>query len=160
MKLQEGLYMAEIIVSSLGAALSIFLFVFAQGFTGSGRAGVPSAAFFPIVISVILMLLSVYNIIRTVVRIQKEKKAGTYQKPVFVKGKVFQILAVVGLMVLYAILWNLHIGHFLLNSIIVFVPISILLSDETAWWKSAIFTVCLVVFIYVLFSYLLRVRLW
>ncbi len=152
--------MAEIIVSSLGAALSVFLFVFSRGFAGSGRAGVPSAAFFPTVISAILMFLSIYNIIKSVVRIRKEKQAGTYQKAVFVKGKVFQILAVVGLMVLYATFWNLHIGHFLLNSIVVFVPISILLSDETAWWKSAVFTTCLVIFIWILFSYLLRVRLW
>lgn len=152
--------MAEIIVSSLGAVFSIFLFVFSRGFAISKRVGIPSAAFFPTVISVILMFLSVLNIVKAVVRISKERSAGTYKKVEIPKGKITQMLAVIGLMVLYAVLWNYHVGHFLLNSIVVFVPISILLSDEIEWWKSAIFSICLILFIWVLFSYLLRVSLW
>lgn len=152
--------MTEIIVCGLGIVISIILFVFSRGFSVSAKPGVPSAAFFPTLISIVLLFLSILVLIKVLIRINNEKKKGTHKQIVFVKTKVFQFVAILGLMVLYAILWNYHIGHFILNSIIVFVPISILLSDEKVWWQSAIFSSGLIIFVYLLFTTVLRVRLW
>ncbi|MFA6846174.1 MAG: tripartite tricarboxylate transporter TctB family protein [Sphaerochaetaceae bacterium] len=151
--------MAEIIVCSLSTGLSLFLLYFAKGFPKSIKPNVPSASFFPTIIGVILLGLSLFNLIHALIRIKKAKSAG-YEKQSVEKGKVFQILEIVLLMFLYAFLWKYHIGHFLLNSIVVFALICVLLGDDVSWQKSVVFSTGLVVFVYVLFTFLLRVRLW
>lgn len=149
--------MIEIMINVAGICISAFLYYFSKDFAVSTREGVPSAAFFPRIIAAILLLLSIINLVKIFV----QKKKNTYKAPeATVKGRALQIIAVVALLLFYAILWKSHIGHFILNSIIVFVPICWLISDEIEWWKSLIYVVCLVIFIYLLFSVGLKVRLW
>ncbi|MCH3918063.1 MAG: PAM68 family protein [Spirochaetia bacterium] len=151
---------SEMIVCIISLLFSIFLFYFARFFPTSQNPDIPSAAFFPFIISTLLFGLSVLNIAKGILSAYKGKKDGTYVKEVFQKGKVIQIVMIVLFLFLYVILWYLHVGTFILNSIVVFVPVCMLMSNEKAWWQNALFAIFLVLFIYVLFSFLLRVRLW
>ena len=152
--------MSEIIVNIFGVGLGLFLFIFSRGFLSSAKPGVPSAAFFPTIISIVLMFLSISNLATMLVKSRKKSPSASEEKPPILVKKVIQMGIIVVLMFLYALFWSLHIGHFILNSIIVFVPISILISDEQEWWKSLLFSTGLVIFIYVLFTVGLKVRLW
>jgi len=151
--------MSEVIVCSISTFFSLFLLYFAQGFPKSVKPNVPSASFFPTLIAIVLLGLSIYNLVVCLIQRKKAKEAGE-KKEKIVKRKVLQIVEILLMLFLYAFLWKFHIGHFLLNSILVFTPVCLLMGDETVWWKSTIFSVCLVVFIYLLFTFLLKVRLW
>jgi hypothetical protein len=139
--------------------LGLFLLFFARNFPPSNKPNVPSASFFPIIIAIVLIGLGIYNLI-IYLRQKKHAKAEAEQQTHYSMGKVVQVGQVIALMLAYALLWHFHIGHFLLNSIIVFIPVTLLISDEVKWHKSVIFTISLVIFIYALFTYLLKVRLW
>lgn len=151
--------MANLIVCGVSIFFSLFLLFFAKDFPVSNKPNVPSAAFFPIIVSIILFMLGVYNAIVELIRLKKEKTSNNVKERIFF-GKVLQVAEIVLLMLLYALLWHFHIGHFILNSMLVFIPISLLISDEVEWYKSVIFSVCIVMFIYLLFTFLLRVRIW
>lgn len=149
--------MAEIAVNIIGLLISAFLFIFSRDFAVSSRPGVPSAAFFPTIISVILLGLSILNLVKYFVA----KKKGDVEKPIPIgKEKMLQFFALIALLFLYAILWYFHIGHFIINSAVIFTVVCWLLSDETEWWKSALFVTGVTIFIYCLFVMFLRVRLW
>lgn len=151
--------MIEIIVNVLGIAIAAFLYIFSRDFSVSTRPGIPSAAFFPTIICVALLILGIYNLVKIVVF--KKKHVDPASESIRItKLKVLQMLAIVSLMALYAVLWNYKIGHFILNSIICFTPICWLLGDEVEWWKSAIYIVGLTIFIYLLFGVGLKVRIW
>jgi len=152
--------MAEIIVCSFGFIISVFMLAYAQTFPKSFKPGVPSSGFFPSIVNTVLMLLSLFCLIHSITTMIKAKKSGTYTKKTVEKAKVMQILEIVILMFLYAGLWQVHIGHFLINSIVIFSAICVLFGDDAKWQKSVMFATGLVVFIYLLFTYLLKVRLW
>jgi len=76
------------------------------------------------------------------------------------EGRFVQFMGILLLLFLYAILWDNHIGHFILNTIIVFSPVCWLMSDEKEWWKTALYITCLTFFIYALFVFVLKVRIW
>ena len=71
----------------------------------------------------------------------------------------WELLAIVMLMLCYCLLWIFDLGNFLLNSMAIFLPIALLYSKERVWWKTLLFVTTLVVFMFVLFRYLLRVPL-
>jgi hypothetical protein len=149
--------MSEFIVCGINLAFAHFLIIFAQDFPKSVKPNVPSASFFPTIIGVILLGLSIYNLIHAII---VRRKNPSSESKTIQKGKVLQILEILVLLFLYAFLWKLHFGHFIINSIAIFVPVCILLGDEKPWYQSAIFATCLVLFIYSLFTFLLKVRLW
>lgn len=151
--------MANIIVCGVSIFFSLFLFFFAKDFPVSNKVNVPSAAFFPTIISVVLLVLGIYNSVVSVINLRKERASGVLKEKIQV-GKIIQLMEVILLMLLYTLLWHFHIGHFILNSILIFIPISLLISDEVEWYKSVFFTISIVMFIYLLFKFLLRVRLW
>ena len=149
--------MFEIVVNVLGIVISAFLFVFSRGFAASSRPGIPSAAFFPTIISVILLFLGILNLVKYFIA----KKNGEVEEEAKMSHvKLLQFFALLAILLLYATLWDFKIGHFILNSIICFSPICWLLSDETEWWKSVLFVTGLTIFIYLLFVTGLKVRIW
>lgn len=149
--------MIEIIVNGVGIAIAAFLYIFSRDFSVSKRAGVPSAAFFPTIIAVVLLFLGVYNIVKYLIA---KKKGNVEASEKMSRIKLLQFLSIIALMLLYAVLWNYRIGHFILNTIVCFIPVCWLISEETEWWKSAIYIVGLTIFIYFLFSIGLKVRIW
>lgn len=149
--------MAEVIVNALGMAISIFLFVFSRSFAAPTKPGVPSAAFFPTIIAVILFCLSIFNTAKYL----GAKKKGLVEEPQKInRFKLIQFFFLVLLLVIYTVAWNYKIGHFIINTIIIFSPVCWLLSDETEWWKSVLFITGLTIFIYLLFVVGLKVRIW
>lgn len=149
--------MYDIIVNAIGIILSIGIFVFSRGFAVSKREGVPSAAFVPRIIAVVVLVLAIFNLVRFIIKRAK----GEYEAPAKIQhARFLQLMAIIMLLILYALLWNFHIGHFIANTIIIFTPVCWLLSDEREWWKSAIYVVILTIFIYLLFVNLLKVRIW
>ena len=149
--------MAEIAVNIIGLLISAFLFIFSRDFSVSTRPGVPSAAFFPTIISAILLFLSILNLVKYIIA----RKKGEAEDPAPIgRAKMLQFFELVVLLFLYAVLWYFHIGHFILNTVVIFTVVCWLLSDETEWWKSALFVLGVTIFIYCLFVLFLRVRLW
>ncbi len=157
-RISTEIIMTEILVNILGLAVSAVLYFGSSSFRVSRRPGVPSAAFFPTIIAVILLVLGVYNLIVIFMKRKKgEKSAETVKMS---KMRLMQFFGVLALLVLYALLWQYHLGHFVLNSAVVFTCICWLMSDETEWWKTLIYCTALSLFIFLLFSQLLRVRIW
>lgn len=152
--------MSNIIVCIINIAFSLFLLIVSCFFPVSMKQNIPSASFFPRIVGSILLCLSVYNFIRVIFVLRKNKKSFSAEKNTIAKAKIFQLLEIILLLFAYAVLWQLHIGHFLLNSFAAFIPVSILLGNEVAWYKSTIYTICLIIFIYLFFTLLLRVKLW
>lgn len=149
--------MYDIIINGLGILIFAGTFIFSKGFAVSKREGVPSAAFFPRIIAVVVLVFAVYNLIRFLIK----RKKGMYEKPEKMQeGRFVQFMGILLLLFLYAILWDNHIGHFILNTIIVFSPVCWLMSDEKEWWKTALYITCLTFFIYALFVFVLKVRIW
>lgn len=153
--------MAHLIVCITGILYSSFLLIFSQQFPKSTKPNVPSAAFFPRIIGIILLGLSIYNVVAWLLarKQQMQEEQVESVKAGIAKGKTLQMVQIIALIVAYAVLWHFHLGHFLLNSTIIFFPLVMLLSDEKKWYYNAIFTVVLVAFIYVLFTVVLKVRL-
>jgi hypothetical protein len=149
---------SELLVTCAGLGFSIFLFVVSGSFPQSTQAGVPSAAFFPQVVAVIIFGLSGAQLARTLVtRIRNGN--GAEKEAVANKRNIIHIVEVLLLVILYCLLWKYNIGHYVINSIVIFIPIAMIFggSTEREWWKTCIFIVVLVAFIYCLFKFVLRV---
>jgi uncharacterized membrane protein len=149
----------EILVSVIGLGFSLFLFILSRKFPPSSQPGVPSAAFFPAIIAVIIFALAMVQVIRIAVKWKKTNKGEKPANPARNKKNVIRLVEIVLLMILYSLLWMFNFGHFLVNSIVIFIPIGILFGGavEREWWKTSIFIVVLVTFIYCLFKFLLKI---
>ena len=156
----------ELLVSIVGLAFGLFLFSGAQQFPPATQPGLPGAAFFPVIISTIIAGLSLANLCIVLVKRKKIQGAGSdtaqdAQHVQFARKQILRVVGIVILTLLYALLWGYNIGHFIINSIVIFIPISMLYGGarERQWWKTSIYVVLLVVLIYVLFKYGLRVAI-
>ena len=164
---QKGtMVFVELLVCVIALAFSLFLFVLSLQFPPSTQAGVPSAAFFPGIVSAVIFGLSLTQLIINLIKQKKIRSDGGTTQPGTEQGQsawkqALRIVEIVLLILLYSLLWIFNVGHFLVNSIVIFIPISMLYGGgrERQWWKTSIFVVVLVVFIYVLFKYLLKVAI-
>jgi hypothetical protein len=155
---------SEILVAFTSLIFSLFLFIGSRRFPPSRQAGVPGTAFFPTIISCLIFtfaLIQIINIIRKYLISSKNNgnEHTTAQDFTLVQKKVLHIAGIIALMLFYSFFWLFNIGHFLVNSIIIFLPIAFLFGGtiETNWWKLSIFIVILLTFIYSLFKLILRV---
>jgi hypothetical protein len=150
---------SEILVSAIGLGFSLFLFILSRKFPPSTQPGVPGAAFFPGIVAVVIFALAMVQVVRIAVKRTRpgggEKAEDSGQN----KKNIIRIIEIVLLMLLYSLLWMFNLGHFLLNSTVIFIPVALLYGGavEREWWKTSIFVVILVVFIYCLFKFLLKV---
>ena len=156
----------ELLVCVIGIAFSLFLFALSRQFPPAPQIGMPGAAFFPGIVSGVLFGLSLTQLIITLIKRRKISSGGettqtASEQPQSGRKQIFRIIGIVLLVLLYALLWMYNVGHFIINSIVIFIPISILYGGarERQWWKTAIFVVVLVMFIYVLFIYLLKIAI-
>lgn len=152
--------MIEIFVNLLGIAISAMLYFGSSSFRVSKRPGVPSASFFPTIIAVILLVLGVYNIIMVLIKRKKLDSNVDADTKSMSKLRLLQFVSICALLVLYAVLWLFHLGHFILNTAVIFTGVCWLMSDEREWWKTLIYITVLTIFIYILFGQFLRVRIW
>lgn len=150
---------AEILVSAVGLGFSLFLFILSRRFPVSSQPGVPGSAFFPTIVAVLIFAFSAVQVIGTVVKRIKIQKDGSTEDTGQKRKNIIHVIEIVLLLVLYSLLWLFNIGHFLANSIVIFIPIALLYGGavEREWWKTSIFIVVLVVFIYCFFKYFLKV---
>ena len=156
----------EIVVSVIGLAFGVFLLVGARQFPPATQPGMPGAAFFPYIVSVVILILSIATLVIALAKRKRMQSNSGNTEPdakqaQFARNQAFRIAGVVLLSLFYALLWHLNIGNFLINSLVFFIPIAILYdgAKERPWWKTAIFVSVLVVFIYILFKYVLRVAI-
>jgi hypothetical protein len=149
----------EITVCAVSLIFSVFLFTLSRQFPPSPHPLMPGPAFFPFLVAAAVFSLSLAQLVITLV---KRKKTGSGEEAAQPERKhTLRIVIIILLILLYALLWMYHIGHFLINSIAVFIPVSMLYggAKERQWWKTSLFVVVLVVLTYVLFKYLLKVDL-
>ena len=160
------MFFIELLFSIIGMAFGVFLFVGAQHFPPTApHPGVPGARFFPNIISIIIFGLSLVILVFTLakrkkMRIPDENKPGK-EEVQFARKQALRIVGIVVLALIYALLWSLNMGHFVVNSIVIFIPITMLFggAQERQWWKTSIYIVFLIVFVYVLFKHVLRVAI-
>lgn len=146
-------------VCLLGLGFSAFLFGFARTFPHSQVEGVAGAGFFPTIVAVVLFALSAL-VLASELAGRRMRLAGGSQSSggsAPARGNAAAVVQVLLLLLLYAALWAAGIGHYLVNSLVIFTLVACIYSRERPWWKNAIFVAVLVVFIYVIFKYLLRI---
>lgn len=158
--------LVELLVCIISLAFSLFLFVLSRQFPPSTQPGMPGPAFFPGIVAIAIFGLSLAQLIIAFVKRKKIPPGGRTVQPDTGQNQselkqAVRIGEIVLLILLYALLWIYNIGNFLINSIVIFIPISMLYGGarERQWWKTSIFVVVLVVFNYVLFKYLLKVAI-
>ena len=156
----------EIVVYLIGLIFGLFLFVVSRGFPPASQAGLPGAAFFPGIVSTVIIGLSLILLVTALIKRWKTRSTGgetqaSTEQSKFARKQAFRVIGVVLLIFLYALLWGLNIGNFLINSIVIFIPISMLYGGarERKWWKTVIFVVVLIVLTYILFTTFLRVSI-
>lgn len=150
---------ADIIISAIGMFFSVFLLIGSMTFPKSNQPGVLSAAFFPRMIAVILLLLSLMILASFIMKLLSSKKSDKIEFVGNYNG-MMDIVKIVSLILIYSILWILGIGHYIINSVIILICVQRVFNHgEKSLLSSGIFTVGLVVFIYYLFKFVLRVPL-
>ena len=154
----------ELVIYLISLAFGIFLLLGARQFPPSTMPGVPSSAFFPNIISTVIIALSLILMVTSLVKRIKTRASGgevqtNPEQIKFVWKQALRIAGVILLLLLYGLLWHFNIGHFLINSIVFFIPITIIYggAQEKKWWKTSIYVVIVVVIAYVLFRYLFGV---
>jgi len=150
---------ADVIISLTGIFFSFFLLIGAKSFPESRQQGVFSAAFFPNCIAIILLLLSLMIAIGIIRKLLSNKQKN---QVVFVGNPqgFLDIVKVLVLILIYCVLWMTGIGHYLINSMVILVFIQRVFNHgEKSLLSSVIFTAVVVVFIYCLFKFGLRVPL-
>lgn len=145
----------EIGICILGIAFSIFLFIFSIQLPPGPQKGIPGPSFFPYIISTVIFFVSV------IVALNAFRK--NYKQPSnrsVLEFKTFlRFLFTIFILGLYSVLWIVDFGNFIVNTLIVFIPLGIMYSVKR-WYISTFFVIILVSFIYLIFSYILRVPLW
>ena len=149
----------DIIISLTGIFFSFFLLIGAKSFPESRQPGVLGAEFFPKCIAIILLLLSLMIVLGIIRKLLSNKQ----KKQVVFLGNSQGFLDVVKVLILiliYCVLWMVGIGHYLINSVVILVCIQRVFNHgEKSLLSSVIFTAGVVIFIYCLFKFGLRVPL-
>ncbi len=140
----------EIAVTSLIMGIACYLQYVA--YTSKVRTKVQGmkSMTFPKVILYGIIVLCAVTLIRGILNYRKLKKqeAGTAEKTT---GKVdFRIPMTVGMIILYALLWN--VLGFVISSMLFVCVESILLDRSKPWWQALIIGVAYVIIVYLIFG--------
>lgn len=140
--------MKDYIVALGSLALSLFVYLSSKSFADSGAGLAQDPAYYPTLLMVLLVIMSIILMINTVMK--KEKIAFSINAPA-----VINVLKVFAILIVYVVAIN-YIG-FLVGSIL-FVPGCVLMFRGS--WKLALFGgIPMAVIVYFAFTLLLKVPL-
>ena len=148
----------EIGICLLSIGFSIFLFIFALKLPPGAQKGIPGPALFPFMISIIIFMLSLGIAVNAFLRNYKKKDTDIINKNIIESKFLLPLFLTISLLGIYSVLWIIDIGNFIMNSIIIFVPLGLLFSKKR-WYFTTLFIIVLVIIIYLIFSKILRVPL-
>jgi hypothetical protein len=144
----------EIAICILSMGFSLFIFTFGLKLPPGPQKGIPGPSLFPMIVSCAIFILSLITVMISLLR--RRPKGVTFKK-IETKSILRLVFAIV-LMGIYSSLWIAGIGNFIINSLLVFVPMGMVLSNKS-WYSSGIYIIAVVIIIYLIFNVMLRVPL-